>query len=404
MSVNSPLARRMPGFDARHATRRARRSRLAVAFVVVIGAGALLYVFLGRTPARPAASIRRSPTSATVPRVVTTLATWRLKAPITRTVVLPWTPASGDQMVILGGATTGGATASGVFGLDVNQGALSQVGYLRNTLDNAAGAVLDGQAMVFGGTTASGTASLSVQGLPMGASASNVSGTVVPEATVLGSLPQPRASATAVTVGATAYLVGGDSGTGPDPDILATSDGRNFSTVAALAVPVDSPAVAVLGSKLYVFGGLATAGAASGHPVNTIQVVNLTTHKVTAAGHLPEPLAGASAVALGQRVLLAGGDSAPPGAQSHGSTTVAGASTSTAAPAASSVSTVWSFDPSSATCTAVGHLSVAVSHAGVAVVASTAWLVGGESGGTAVSAVQSLAIAPSPSHPAKKKN
>jgi N-acetylneuraminic acid mutarotase len=60
------------------------------------------------------------------------------------------------------------------------------------------------------------------------------------------------------------------------------------------------------------------------------------------------------------------------------------------------VSTVWFFDPAAGTSTVVGQLPVAVSHAGLVVLGATAWLVGGESDGTPVSAVQSIVTVPSP--------
>jgi hypothetical protein len=64
-------------------------------------------------------------------------------------------------------------------------------------------------------------------------------------------------------------------------------------------------------------------------------------------------------------------------------------------PAISSVSTVWSFNPVSGACNQIGELAVAVSHAGVAILGSTAWLIGGETDGTPVAAVQSFVAAPS---------
>ena len=54
------------------------------------------------------------------------------------------------------------------------------------------------------------------------------------------------------------------------------------------------------------------------------------------------------------------------------------------------MSTIWAFNPDSDTALAAGRLQVPVSHVGVTVVGSTAWLVGGESNGTQVSAVQML--------------
>jgi N-acetylneuraminic acid mutarotase len=326
--------------------------------------------------------------------VVTTLATWRLGAPISRAVVVAATGPGGDQLIILGGATTGGLTASGAFALDVTTGTLTQVGDLMTTLDDAAGAVIDGQDVVFGGTTATLSApTTSVQALSGApATGSTPSGSAVPTSTALGTLPQPRAAATAVTAGTTTYIVGGANE--PESDVLATTDGRHFDVVASLPVPVQFPAVAVSGGKLYVFGGVATSGGDAGRPVSTIQVVNLKTHKVSAAGHLPEPLTGAAAVVLGHDVLVAGGDTSPgvpAQSVSRGSTTTAPTT------ASSSVSTVWSYDTTRGTCTIAGHLPVAVSHAGVALLGATAWLVGGESDGTPVSAVQSFVTAPSPS-------
>jgi hypothetical protein len=368
----------MPGFDARHATQRSRRTRVVGVVVLVLALVAVLVVVVGHFARHHAAPPHRPPTQAeSVPRVVSTLASWRLGAPISRTVVVPGA-GLGDQLVILGGMTTGGLTASGAFALTVSSGALTQVGDLTTTLDDAAGAVIQGQDVVFGGTssTAASSGSASVQAL----SATAATGTGVPTATVLGALPQSRAGATAVTEGTTTYLVGGDATTGPDPDVLATTDGRHFAVVASLPVPVQFPAVAAVGTKLYVFGGLASGGPSAGQPVRTIQVVDITTHKVTARWRVPEPLTGAAAVVLGPAILLVGGDTA-----STGSTT----------PTTASIATMWSFDPTTGKCTPVGQLPVAVAYAGVAVLGSTAWIVGGESNGTPVSAVQSFVTAPS---------
>jgi Kelch motif len=394
VSVDPPLARRMPGFDARHATRRARRTRVAVAVLVVAALAAILILFLGRHPTHSPSAGRTTPKAVTV-RALTTLAPWRLGAPISRPVVVAGTAAGGGQLVIIGGLTTGGLTASGAFSLDVTNGTLTQVGDLATTLDDAGGAVLGGQDVVFGGTSASSSSppSAVVQALSATTAGSASPATPVPVSTSLGTLPQPRAAETVVTVGTTAYLVGGDNGLGPDPNILATADGRNFTVAATLPVPVEFPAVASFGGRIYVFGGLAATGAEAGQPVNTIQVVDIKTRKVTDTKHLPAPLAGAAAVVLGHDVLLAGGDEPLPA--SSAPTTGTSPVTSPSAPT-SSTSTVWSFDPTSGTCTAAGHLAVAVAHAGVAVLGSTAWLVGGESDGTPVSAVQSLVVAPPP--------
>jgi len=58
--------------------------------------------------------------------------------------------------------------------------------------------------------------------------------------------------------------------------------------------------------------------------------------------------------------------------------------------AGSAVSTIWAFDSATKRLLPAGRLQVPVSHAAIAVTGSTAWIVGGESGGALVSAVQML--------------
>ena len=84
-----------------------------------------------------------------------------------------------------------------------------------------------------------------------------------------GSLPTPRSDAQAVTIGGTAYLVGGYHGNKPDASVLATADSRTFTTVATLQVPVRYPAVAALGGQIYLFSGQAITGPHAGAAVPT---------------------------------------------------------------------------------------------------------------------------------------
>jgi hypothetical protein len=105
-------------------------------------------------------------------------------------------------------------------------------------------------------------------------------------------------------------------------------------------------------------------------------------------------LTGAAAVVLGGDIFVVGGDASSTTSARTGPSTTAPSTTTPVTSAPSSTSTVWLFDPTSGACTPVGHLAVAVSHAGVAVVGSTAWLVGGESDGTPLSSVQSFVTTP----------
>ena len=203
-----------------------------------------------------------------------------------------------------------------------------------------------------------------------------------------GTLGAARSDATAVTIGGTAYVVGGYTGGGPDAQVLATSDGRHFRSVAALRVPVRYPAIAAFGGKIFVFGGQAVTGPAAGKPVNTIQVIDPARRSASVAGHLPEPVAGAAAVTVGGQVYVAGGDAAaPPAADPGGLGSTQFGSVPAPGHDSPTVSAIWAFDPVTALLPA-GHLQVPVSHAGVAVLGSTAWIVGGESERDPMAAVQ----------------
>jgi outer membrane protein assembly factor BamB len=296
---------------------------------------------------------------------------WHLAAPLSRAVAVPGPP---GQLIVLGGLTPAGTSAGGVYAVRLATGAARQIGALRAPLHDAAGVTLGGRALVFGG------------GSPVTLGAVQAfSGTGA--ARVTGSLPAPRSDAAAVTIGGTAYVVGGYDGSRPDASVLASTDGRTFTTVAALPVPVRYPAVAALDGVIYVFGGQAITGPDAGAAVQVIQAVDPARRTASVIGTLPEPLAGAAAVTVDGEVFVAGGDS--PAARrpvpGTGTTQLSGLPAS-----GSTVSTIWAFDPATRRLLPAGRLQVPVSHAAVAVTGSTAWIVGGESGGTPVSAVQML--------------
>ena len=441
MPDDTPLARRMPGYGApRHLSRRARRMRGLMRLAVLIVALVVLIVVVvwatgSSKPAKnatpPATPGATTATSTATPAIESGLLPWSLAAPISRSVVLP---GSGTQVVVLGGLTSGNRSASGVYSLDTATGTLSQVGALSTGLHDGGGTMLGGRYVLFGGGSPNTVAT--VQAFTPGQAGAKTT------ATVIGHLPQPRSDDAAVTVGSTAYVVGGYDGTNADPEVLATTDGSTFRNVATLPVPVRYPAVAVAGGKLYVFGGQAVSGA--GQPVNAIQMVDPAARKATVVGHLPIALAATTVVTLAGHIYLAGGESpaaqpitpgmgttqvTPPsggnlgagasgaipdayqvpaaGAPAAGSagspavltgdrlaasstTTTSASGTTTPSGSVSPVSTIWAFDPATDKLAVAGRLQVPVSHAAAAVVGSRAWLVGGEVGAAQQSAVQML--------------
>jgi N-acetylneuraminic acid mutarotase len=329
-----------------------------------------------------------SRTARTTPIFTAALASSQLAAPVDGEVVLS---APSTQLVVMGGATTGGSLASGIFVFDTSTGKLVHVGNLTMALDDASGAVIAGQDVVFGGsspTALSTVQELSEPGaLPTtGGGSSNTS--ALTTATVLGALPQARADAGVATIGTTTYLVGGDNGTSTVPQVVATNDGRTFVTVASLAQPVQFGAVAALGTKLYVFGGQSMSQSGASSLVDTIQMVDPATHRARIVGHLPEPLSEASAVTVGGQVLVIGGITVEHGPGSARSVATGSTTGSAGGYPTATVPSIWSFNEATAKVSQVAQLPEPVALAGVAVEGSVTWVVGGESSGVPVSSVQ----------------
>jgi outer membrane protein assembly factor BamB len=260
---------------------------------------------------------------------------WQLLAPLSREIVAAGP--GGRNLVLLGGLESGDASTDNVTRLDTRTGAVSAAGTLVHPSHDAAGVALGGRILVVGGGTVAPTASTQIESRG--------------KTTVGGPLGQARADASAVTIGRTAYVVGGYGGSGMDREVLATGDGRTFRPVVALPVPVRYPGVAALGSSIYVFGGLG----ADGRPRATVQRVDPDTSTARVVGHLPAPLAAATAGAVDGTIYLAGGRTA------RGPT-----------------SAVYAFEPRGSRFLRAGSLRVAVANAGAAVAGGRLWIVGGE--------------------------
>ncbi|HEX4323679.1 MAG TPA: kelch repeat-containing protein [Gaiellaceae bacterium] len=258
-------------------------------------------------------------------------------------------PRSGmHRLVVLGGLDSGASSTSSVEVLDTRSGRVSPGGPLVQPTHDAAVAELGGRVFVIGGGSATPARAIQIE-----RSGKTVSG---------GGLPSARADAGAVTIGRTAYVVGGYDGSAMDAEVLATTDGLSYRAVVALRVPVRYPALAVLGSRIYVFGGLG----ANGHPSSAVQLVDPSTRTARVVGRLPVPLSGAAAAVLGNTIYLAGGRT-PRGA----------------------TKAIYAFRPSGAAFLRAGSLRVGVANAGTAVSDGRLWIVGGEgSGGRPTADVQ----------------
>ncbi len=347
---SSPVVARLVG---------ARRPAALVALALGVAAAGCGGPGHARAPSTTAPA---RPTTSRPLAIRARLAPWRLPAPLSREVVLP----DGQDLVILGGLDRTGSSVSGAFCLDPADGAIRQVGTLAEPTHDAGGAVLGGVDVVVGGGAATVYDTVQALRVPAGscpAPASSprpsvpvsfASGSSPPPgeatATVVGTLPRPRADVSVAERAGVAYVVGGYDGQQMDPAVLATSNGRTYRRLSRLPRPVRYGAVAIAGRWLWVMGGLAGGGATA-----AIQRVDVRDGSAQVVGRLPAPTSGATAMVLGGRIVVLGG-------------LVGGH------PSRQMVSV----DPGTGRARRVGQLPEPVSNAAGAVVGGRGWLVGGE--------------------------
>jgi N-acetylneuraminic acid mutarotase len=244
----------------------------------------------------------------------------------------PW------HAVVAGGLVSGDTSTRATYRLDLRSGRGTRLPDLPTAVHDTAGSLASGHALVIGGGNA--TEQSVVQ-------ARRAHGW-----RVIGHLPSPRSDLAAASSHGITYLVGGYDGAAPAmADVLRSRNGRRWTTVAELPVPVRYAATVLMGTSLWVFGG-----EVSGGMVKVVQRIDLRTGRASVAGHLPMPLGHSVAVRLGSRVLLAGGR------------TTSGKITSR----------MWWFRPDTARFTAAGRLPTPLADSAVVGGGSTAFLVGGE--------------------------
>jgi len=278
-------------------------------------------------------------------------------------------PISGEAAVILhggtliiGGLDAGEASVSGVFRLD-RTGKLRPAGSLSGPLHDAAATTLGDKVLVLGGGTATSTDT--VQALPVSAAAGRSA-----TASVVGHLPAVRSDLSAVTIGPKAYVLGGYDGTTPDPAVLATADGSSFEQVAELKVPARYLATAVVGARIFAFGGETAGGAAT----NAIQEINPAQGTTRVIGRLPRAVSHAAAVVLGGYIYVLGGEA-------NGTAT----------------DRVWQFDPATGKVAAAPSLPLAISGGAAVGAGQTAYLLGGTgAGGEALASIVLLRLQAKP--------
>jgi len=121
------------------------------------------------------------------------VAPYRLAAPVERAVAV----GLGGSVYIAGGLDASGTTASGVFRMNPATGALTHVGDLPHAVHDAAGALIGGKVVVFGGGSSVGTDLVQTFDPSSGTAA------------VTGHLPVALSDLSVASVGGTTYVGGG---------------------------------------------------------------------------------------------------------------------------------------------------------------------------------------------------
>jgi hypothetical protein len=310
-----------------------------VASVVLLACSACSLITSSQTGSSALVSKPAGP----APALQASIAAGLLPSPVSRAVVLP----DGNNLLMLGGLDRAGQSVPGVFLINPDSAAVTRAGSLAQPTHDAAGAVVNGADVVFGGGDVASTAAVQTWRSGTGGG-------------VTGHLPGPLSDLAAATIGGTTYLVGGYNGTRWASSVLATTDGSRFRVAARLAVPVRYPAVAAIDGRIVVAGGLGTSG-----DVRAIQEIDPATGRTTLVGSLPTALAHAAALVLGGHLYIAGGESG-----------------------GSASDQIWAIDPGTGKVTRAGTLPMGIEDAGAATIGSTGYLVGG----TARSALDSVVV------------
>ena len=290
-----------------------------------------------------------APTTTTPPVPVAQVATWSLPAPLSRTACA----VAGDRIRCFSGLNRAKTSTPDILQIDPAAGTATRVGTLTTAVHDAAGAEFLGKALLLGGGAheTGSTAVLDVTATP----------------TRLGALPEPRSDLSAIVVDDRLVVVGGYDDTNLTPQVLASSDGVTFTSVATLGTPIRYGALAQVDGTVYVFGGKTREGGADSQTTD-IQAIDTATGEVTVVGHFPQAMGHMVAAVLDGSVYAMGGRS--------------GVGTTLTDSAA-----IWRFDPATGAVAQVGSLPAPLTDSTVAVVGSTAYLIGGERNATPVSQV-----------------
>lgn len=246
------------------------------------------------TPTGAASVTPTHPPSATAsvssgrPRITTRVLPWHLPGPLSRSVAL----VVGPRVLLAGGLSPGDHSSDQVLSLDPVHGVTGPTGRLAEPLHDSAGAVLAGRPTVIGGGGATELADVQRR---------DQRG----RWHVTGRLPAARSDLSVVASGRRGLVIGGYDGRTAPTSVLRT-DGRRFTVVGALPAGVRYAGVAADRGAVWILGG-----EVGGRELTSVLRLDPATGRVRTVARMPHPLGHEAVVAVGPRLLVLGGRTAP---------------------------------------------------------------------------------------------
>lgn len=243
--------------------------------------------------------------------------------------------------IIAGGLVVGDTTTDAAQQIDFGAGTVAPLPALKVPVHDTAGSQSAGGPLVIGGGNSS---EQSVVQQWSGGSWR-----------VVGQLPTTRSDLVAVASGGKTFVLGGYDGVSPAvSNVLASADGRTWTTVGQLAVPLRYAATAVVGAKVWLFGG-----EVSGTESNVVQTFDTATGTGKVVARLPSAIGHASAFRFQDKFLILGGR--------------------TDASSGAMTDQMWWFDPTTGKFADAGKLPYVLADAAIVTGGNFAYVVGGES-------------------------
>jgi N-acetylneuraminic acid mutarotase len=287
-----------------------------------------------------------------IPAAESGIMPWSLEGPLSRAGCIG---VSNNSVVIAGGLTPSGYSATGVFVLNTITGKLSLTGYLKLPVHDAGVVEFKNNLLVIGGGSSQITSA--VQSAPI----SDFGSGNYTQFEVIGNLPVPRADLSAIVLNNHLYVIGGYDGTNLSSVILTSADGTSFSSAGKLAVPVRYPALVSYQSDIFIIGGIEQ----NGTYFDGIQKYDTVSHADIVYSRLPEALAGASA-GISDGTIYIGGGANQTGMSNQ----------------------ILALDIASKKILNAGLLNQSEAYASTCGSGSKIWIIGGENNGSLLSSVQ----------------